>query len=392
MNSAGPSRAVLSELRLSLAGAADAQVARVVAMVDRMAERGAADELIAPLRPRLAQLRPARRLSVGRLLFLPLDPLIAPAATWHSQMPALPRPILAPLGRAVQARLGALWAEIAQELAAGADERAGRRLWADAAEILARLPRPDDWRETGLADTEYAPVRAAVVLVLRHADTLIAPDDAADEMLRSILAEAASLGGTALAMLIALLLARLGQPGRVLLLAAGLDGRACAGEAERAVCHVIGRLGADLSASTPASCQELGHVAGEMERLAALLDGLEALPGQRRRAVQMRRDADATARASVGRAIESSLIEPLGSLRHPASDEEMDEIERRARALRRLDDASRAVGAEGAALDALLRDGASRIALQPDAAITRVDRLRLVEILLGPDAAMALLG
>jgi hypothetical protein len=46
-------------MRRSLTEVNDAQMVQIVAPIDRMAERGAADELIAPLRARLA--RYARR-------------------------------------------------------------------------------------------------------------------------------------------------------------------------------------------------------------------------------------------------------------------------------------------------------------------------------------------
>ncbi len=65
-------RAVTREV----AGADDARVMRIVATVDAMSARGPADELIVPVRHRLAALRPPRPLRFARLLFYPLDPLI----------------------------------------------------------------------------------------------------------------------------------------------------------------------------------------------------------------------------------------------------------------------------------------------------------------------------
>ena len=68
-------------------------------MVDAMPNRGAADQLIAPLRARLAHLRPPRPLRFARLLFLPLDPLIVPAARWRAAQPAIPRTVIPPSRR-----------------------------------------------------------------------------------------------------------------------------------------------------------------------------------------------------------------------------------------------------------------------------------------------------
>ena len=73
----------LHDVARTLNAARDEQLARVVAVVDALPARGAADTLIAPLRPRLATLRPTRPLNLTRLLFTPLDPLIVPSAEWR---------------------------------------------------------------------------------------------------------------------------------------------------------------------------------------------------------------------------------------------------------------------------------------------------------------------
>ena len=70
------SRAQIRSLQHDLLGARDQQILRVVDMVDKMPQRGDADDFIAPLRPRLAFLRPIRRLNFTRLLFQPLDSVI----------------------------------------------------------------------------------------------------------------------------------------------------------------------------------------------------------------------------------------------------------------------------------------------------------------------------
>jgi len=101
MSEAWRAAAEIRKLQQSLFGAEDEQIKRVVAIVDALAERGAADRLIAPLRPRLAQLRPARPLRFCRLLFLPLDPLIVPAPKWRPMSLTIPRTVLEPLAVSV---------------------------------------------------------------------------------------------------------------------------------------------------------------------------------------------------------------------------------------------------------------------------------------------------
>ena len=76
----------IREASRGLVEARDDQVAQIVAMVDAMPDRGAADHLIAPLRARLARTRPPRPLRFARLLFLPLDPLLA-SSVWRGVAP-----------------------------------------------------------------------------------------------------------------------------------------------------------------------------------------------------------------------------------------------------------------------------------------------------------------
>ena len=168
----------IRELGRRLAVAPDADVARVVAVVDQLPRRGGADQLIEPLRPRLAQLRPPRPLRFTRLLFLPLEPLIVPPPRWQPALPTIPRSALTPLAATVRAGLGADIVAIdrlIQALAACEAEavaRAGDLLWPRAAELLAAAPPPVGWAETGLNGAMYAPLARRVGAVLRQAPVL----------------------------------------------------------------------------------------------------------------------------------------------------------------------------------------------------------------------------
>ena len=75
-------RPPVAEVQRKLHRAANEQLAQVLALVDAMPARGAADALIAPLRARLASIAPARPLSITRLLFRPLDPVITTGPRW----------------------------------------------------------------------------------------------------------------------------------------------------------------------------------------------------------------------------------------------------------------------------------------------------------------------
>ena len=67
MTTNGPSTSLtgpsLRTLHRDLAAAQDDQIHRVLTIIDALAERGDADKLIAPLRGRIAELRPRRKLS-----------------------------------------------------------------------------------------------------------------------------------------------------------------------------------------------------------------------------------------------------------------------------------------------------------------------------------------
>ena len=125
----------LGTLHQSLATAQDSQITRLVAMVDTLPDRGVIDDLVAPLRSRLAQLRPARPLRFIRLLFTPLDPLIVPAPRWRPDGPSLPRTALPALAAAAHDTMGEEAAQIDGMIAdrttrdLPAIARAGALLW-----------------------------------------------------------------------------------------------------------------------------------------------------------------------------------------------------------------------------------------------------------------------
>jgi hypothetical protein len=149
MNGIPQTAAGLRELQHTLASAKDAHIERVVAIVDAMPERGSADGLIAPLRPRLAQIRPARPLRFSRLLFLPLDPLIVPAPKWRPEYLTIPRTALEPLAGSVRDAMDAELRAAVDRAIAGRTTRdaetirkAGALLWPAAAASCAPHHRP----------------------------------------------------------------------------------------------------------------------------------------------------------------------------------------------------------------------------------------------------------
>lgn len=385
-----------------LVQARDAQIARVVAMVDDMPDRGAADALIAPLRGRLAQLRPARPFGFTRLLFTPLDPVIIPGVRWRRGDVGVPRPALAPLGLAVQAALP----ELVRALEAGAgrvapDDRAaiallGAGLWPQAAAALERMELPPDWAEaSGLGAADFVELAGTIAAVLRQASSIehLAASRATpgDGAIRDLLCRAEPHGGLALATMVSVLLARLPVPARVLALASDIATSARPPATDRAMDHTLAGLQAAL-ADGAADNGDATEAAMEAIRVALLLEGLEeaapASPEQRRRLDQIRREADALCRKRFDRVVANTLAQ-ANAVGVDHDDEAVSSLESTARDLRRLESAGRRLGGSEhydglvQAVCTRFRDHANGLGL--------ADRVRVVEILAGPDQALALL-
>ncbi|MBN8910355.1 MAG: hypothetical protein J0H99_27995, partial [Rhodospirillales bacterium] len=318
------------EVQRNLIGGRDEQIASVVAMVDGLADRSAADALIATLRPRLMQLRPPRPIRLARLLFLPLDPLIVPAPRWRPGDPTGPRTALAPLadvvkeaGSAVVARVEAsIGGLTCSESQAVAD--AGALLWPAAALALADAAPPRSWPESGLKPAEFAPITRGVAGALENAPAVqravaearrglaIGP-----EVLDRVLEAAARRGAEAWSLTYAMLLARLPDAApllqRVAAQAASGKDPASRARADRVAEAVLSGL-EQHGAGGPVGDAELAAVGAEVRRIAALLDAIDG-PGataQRRRRIQdLRQALDASSRTRFQDGMASEFAGPL---------------------------------------------------------------------------------
>ena len=376
----------VGQLKASLAQARDSQVARVVAMVDALPERGAADALIAPLRPRLAQLRPVRPPGFVRLLFTPLNPIITSTAEWRRCGVGVPRSALAPLGWAVRAARP-------EDAGGGCDDDAhlttGFALWPGAAAALARIDVPGEWSEaSGLTAAEFTPVVSIVVAVLAEAQAIemLARQHGpvGDEQVWAILARSKARGAAELDSVVSVMLARLAMPARVANLATRVTGN------DGVTGRAIDRLAASLrqDAADPADFREAAREAG---RVAAMLDALDegATPERRARLDQIRRDADSVSRHSFSRAVGQTLTMAQAAMTASFDDGAIAAIEACARDLRRLETAARKLGS-GEYYDGQLADAAA-VVHRLDGDLGLADRVRLIEILAGPQAATAVL-
>ena len=72
-------RAPVPELNRDMSVASDEQLLRVVGLIDTLDRRGTVDGLLAPVRARLALLRPPRPLTLGRVVVMPFEDFLVPA-------------------------------------------------------------------------------------------------------------------------------------------------------------------------------------------------------------------------------------------------------------------------------------------------------------------------
>jgi hypothetical protein len=401
-----PAMRVLSQDILS---AGDPQILRIVATVDAMMQRGKADMLIAPLRLRLAMIRPPRPLRFVRLMFHPLDLLIIPAPRWRPGQQALPRTALMPMAEHVRLAMGAaaatIEAEITGHTTADTDLicRQGQSLWPAAAAILAKTPMPETWDATELGDVSYRPLANAVATLLAEAATIeTLGSEAATGLLppkptaiTAILSRVARANKAVLPMMIAVLLDRLPEAAG-LLPAANMGPEAAATHAamEDAAELLLRQLDWEDGVETriaAGTLAEAGAAAGQIATLLRHLDTANAKPQRRERvrAVRQRLDADCKLRFAAG--LQNELLAPLLQVGLSPDASNLHGMEAAARGLRMLETEGRIVGS-GSTYDLLLEKAAE--AIKGDAMkdkLSLADRMRLVEILRGPDAALEML-
>ena len=374
--------------------ASDEQLGRVVAIVDALSSRGPADALLDPVRPRLAKLRPSRPPTLTRILFLPLDPAIVPAPQWRAGTAAVPRSALGLLGQAMLAELGALRAELEQEAAECPADTAswrevGRRLWPAAAEVLAGAAAPATWTEqTGLPAALWSELRDGIGAVLVRAvqieAALRAPDS--EPAAKGIILGAAGCSAFATALIVRILLARHPRPAGLALAITSVREPPVRAAAEQAIAAALGAV--------PDALERLGTTgsavaAAQATQLAALLDAVDS-PTRRTRVQALRLEAMQACQDRLETCLRQDLLAALPA-DTSADDATLSGMEAAARDARALHGAARQLGG-GSRLEQILRDCAASIAGLDPVVLDPVDRIRLLELLIGPEAALAQSG
>ena len=395
--------ATLRGLANDLRDASDSVVLRVTLAIDTLADRGSADKLLDGLRPRLTSLRPPRPHALSRVLFTPLDPVIVTTGSWRSGSLSIPRSVIAPITTLIRGRLPDA-AAIEAHITAG--EEPHPQLWKDAARILGEGALPEQWSqpaflaETGIKPKALQPLIGVIRLVFAHIEVLqylSSEHEPAADVIRPLLLEAARSGPLNWGIVVALLFEHTPAPAALMEHVLALTrGTAFASQLESSLQNVIGGVVEKLDRATPPSASTCDEALDAQARRAVRLTGFSALRGDmlsfagglasRRR--QMAAECSAQLVSGLSGAAESCI--PTGPLAPQDEQQSAERLEARLRALRRLDLAARPLGnAEGR--EQLLADAAAFYAggRAPDW-LTRADRLRLCEILVGAEAALRL--
>jgi hypothetical protein len=401
-----------------LAEASDSRLLEAVAFLDRLSERGAADRLLDPVRPRLATLRPPRPATLERVLVLPFEDLLtATEECWPGRRRAS-RALLPYVVRTVLASLDAPLACRAFEELAGRDMRAGAAilsvgaaLWPAAARLLRAGDMSVDAERRSQLDgvaalLELGPLLVPALWQLPPKPMDKLPPNAAT-VLAPVIAAARKAGDETTAWLLELLLARSSTSDLVLgLLRAselGLTRR------EREICAdrlVHDRVAAMRRTTARLGGEEAPLTADMVGRLVDLAADIEALDSdwvdstQDRMLLKEVRVATAElVETQVDRAVGTELLGRLYALAGPLGEDDaaVEGLEETARAVRRLGQAGVKLGLGGAGRDMLLpyldtyRAHLTGQQGGPQKVQASLEQIRLVEILFGSNAAMEIL-
>jgi hypothetical protein len=399
-------------VRLELSEADDQKVKRVIAMLDDLADPSMNQAMLDPLRARVASLNIVRPLRFPRLLFMPLDPLIMAARHWRPGDPSIPRTALAPIARSVRAGLGGEAVFIEKTIAGRktdatlAISNAGEALWPRAAEILAEAAAPADWEESGLPAKAYAPMARAISAVFRRAPQLrtlqrdgeLGVVQTSESAVADILQDIAKESEEGRAMIARLILLQSPHAAPML--------RRLIASSQDMASKIMVRQAIDRSTEQMLSVmeqeagftEEIGHLAlanvgTQVRRITTFLREIEEDTGSsidRPRLHAIRQKLDAACRERFSDGLSVGVLTPLSAASGPVDGPSQSQMETCSRELRELEVEARKVG--GAAnYDRMLHE-ASAAVLEAAAAgtLTTVRKLRLIEILAGPEVAAEL--
>ena len=386
----------------------DRKLQQVLQLVEASGQRRRLEPALAALRPRLRRLRPRRPLTLPRLLTVPFEAVLVRGAEpdrpfsiarnrlgdWHERVLAGLDPATARLA------LSRIDGRSADDRSAIAD--AGMLVWPAAAGLLAADALPGERPEDETARHRAADLSAIAVdlvpLLWRLPSQLPLLDPDERQTVGAILALAENGHPDRPGLLATMVLGRAIRPSllapTLLDLAPAALRRPLQAVADAFLAHHRADLERRITASEMAECMPLGTLADELWRLADALVGVDGRsleaqkPDTETTALRQRAAAVASERyaLSIARVL-APLSDPAAALPAAVKAREVEarRLARLGRAARRLAPDSPIERLTEAALGRMLQPGPSG-----DRPIG-IDDARLVEILLGPDAAWQLL-
>lgn len=392
----------LTRISGSTSNASDSVLRQVVAVLDAVPSRSVLDPIIAAARPRLKLLRPPRPITFARILFLPFDGALVERDEWSAGSAKFPRAAITPLADAIRAAMGAAAEEISANLG-GRNffdvllvDQAGRRLWAEAAELAPGLAFPEGLPNIGLSAKQYSELILLAASIWRHAEAiweakLAAFSGPSPELVTAALKGPAQESPAAFSLALVSLLQKAQSPASVIRTAARLS--PIAGSiADEKIEELVKAPPSSLPIQDPVRA---AHMA---EEYVSLLKELSSAPPGRqadRRSVigpllsQIAKVIEDAARQIAERQLLPALQNPNAKRRAAI----VINIEHLARALRRLEMAGRQAGAFRG-FDDLAHNYRQRLKAILNAldggGLQRADVIRISEILLGPERAQEL--
>ncbi|MCA3414225.1 MAG: hypothetical protein INF84_06450 [Roseomonas sp.] len=382
-------------LAANLSTASDENILRIMAMIDRLPDRSQLDAVLNDIRPRLAQLRPPRPLTMMRLLFLPLSGALVDRAAWRQDPATIPRAALRPIFTLLRdLRNGPLTeAETAPPQALFTDldlvENLGRPVWEAAARLCEKVTPGSRWADAGFTPEDFRTMTRLAAGVWRHAGPIwgvlrqgVAPVSA--DMLRSALSGPAGEGPDVFRVAFKTLLLESGNVANFSALTSGMP----PGVSE----IVIQSLEEWIETALPRLAeQDWIEATNRAEEIGKTLEALGLtpyfqIPRRRQQLSSFFWRLEEHCREIIREIIDEEILPALTPNAEPYSDSRFLAVESHARAARRLEILGRHFGndpAYGENQQRLARAFGAAEKVKSDLGITATDLARLGEILLG---------
>ncbi|MFN6251250.1 MAG: hypothetical protein ACK4Y5_04085 [Acetobacteraceae bacterium] len=402
---APPAAKPADTLAESLSTASDENLLRIVAMIDRLPDRSKLDGLIAEIRPRLSILRPPRPITLTRLLFLPLSGALVDPVAWRRDPGTIPRSAL----HVISSLVGDQLDQEVRNMTAGLRnsvfsdvamvEKFGQPLWEGAARAAERITPGTRWTEAGFAPEDFRPMIRLAAGVWTHAHALwrilrMGDAEIATGTLKEALQGPASEGPEVFAASFRTLLRHIRNPSALAALAAG-------GMLPGTLEIIIESLENWIDAALPKLVDYESYEAAERaEEIGKTMEALALtpffqIPRRRRQLSALFWRLEEYCRVMMLEIMDEQILPSLAPSAEPFSDAAFAQLERDARAARRLEILGRHFGNNPSYDEIQQRLIRAFTAARKDltgVSLTQMDLLRLAEILLGREKALTLLS